>query len=292
MPAAWDDHGPTSVARTHRFTFPSERAGVDLEVSVALPAFYEALTDPRPVVYVLDGNLTFLMAAPIAHSYELLAVGQFPSVVVVGIGYAVGDPLEVMSRRMLDLSPTASAGDGAAGAAAAAAKHGLGGADAFLAALRHEVIPEVESRFRVDPTDRTLAGWSLGGLFGLHALFSDPSLFRRYLLVSPSIWWDGSHILGREEAWAASHDDLDAEVFVVVGDREETSIGRSWPPMPSELTAEARMVSNVRALGDRLQTRGYRSLRYAAAVLADEHHSSVFPAAFGLGLRHLHGGLR
>jgi predicted alpha/beta superfamily hydrolase len=287
----WTDHGPVALDATHRFTFTSEHAGVDLEISVAVPAFAAALAEPRPAVYVLDGNLTFAMAAPIARSYELLALGHFPSLAVVGIGYADANPLEVMARRMLDLSPTASAGSGPA-AASAPAPRGFGGADAFLAALREEVVPEVERRFPLDPADRTLAGWSMGGLFGLHVLFSDPALFRRYVLVSPSIWWDDRHIVGREAAWAEAHDDLDADVFVAVGDREETSTTRAWPPMPEGIAADARMVSNVHALGERLRSRGYRSLRYEAAVLRDEHHSSLFPAALGLALRHQHGGLR
>lgn len=290
----WIEHGPVPVDGSHRFTFDSERAGIALEVSVAMPAFAANLVGPRPVVYVLDGNLTFFLAAPIARSYELMAIGHFPSVIVVGIGYADANPLEVMSRRMLDLSPTGSPGEGpvATGLSPAAARHGLGGAPAFLDALRDEVIPEVERRFPCDPSDRTLAGWSLGGLFGLHVLFSEPELFRRYALVSPSIWWDGGHILGREEAWSADHEDLAAEVFLGVGEREETSTSRAWPPMPADVAADARMVSNVHVLRERLQSRGYPSLRVSSAVLPDEHHTSVFPAAFGLALRHLHAGLR
>jgi uncharacterized protein len=288
----WIEHGPVPVEGSQRFTFDSDRAGVGLEVTVAMPAFAANVVGPRPVVYVLDGNLTFFLAAPIARSYELLAIGHFPSVIVVGIGYADANPLEVMSRRMLDLSPTDSPGEGAVAAGASAAHHGLGGAAAFLDALRDEVLPEVERRFPCDPTDRTLAGWSLGGLFGLHVLFSEPELFRRYALVSPSIWWDGGHILGREEAWAADHDDLAAEVVLGVGEREETSPSRAWPPMPPELAGEARMVSNVHLLHDRLQSRGYPSLQLSSTVFPDEHHTSVFPAAFGLAMRRLHAGLR
>lgn len=293
MATEWHDHGPLQHERTHRFTYSSPAAGVDLEVTVALPALYEAITEPRPVVYVLDGNLTLLMATPIVQSYELLAFGQFPSLAVVGIGYADGNPLEVMSRRMLDLSPTASPGSNETTAlAVASARHGLGGGPAFQQALRDEIIPEVEGRFRLDPTDRTLAGWSLGGLFGLQVLFSEPELFRRYVLVSPSIWWDDRHILEREEAWAAAHDDLAAEVFLAAGEREETATARTWPPMPQEMTAEARMVSNVHELAERLHRRGYRSLQLSTAVLAEEHHTSIFPPALGLGLRRLHAGLR
>jgi uncharacterized protein len=293
MATEWQDHGPLQHDRSHRFTYRSAATDVDLEVTVALPAFYEGLAEPRPTLYVLDGNLTFLMAAPIVQSYELLAIGQFPSLAVVGIGYADPNPMEIMSRRMLDLSPTASAGSAEITAqAVAAARHGLGGGAAFQAALRDEIIPEVESRFRLDPADRTLAGWSLGGLFGLQVLFSEPSLFRRYVLVSPSIWWDDRHILEREEAWAAAHDDLPAEVFLAAGDREETAPSRSWPPMPAELAGEAQMVSNLHRLAERLHGRGYRSLQLTTAVLEEEHHSSVFPAGLGLGLRRLHGGLR
>ena len=288
----WTEHGPASVDGSHRFTFESAAAGVGLEVTVAVPAFAANMVGPRPVVYVLDGNLTFFLAAPILRSYELMAIGHFPSVILVGIGYADPNPLEVMSRRMLDLSPTASPGEGAVAAGAGATRHGLGGAAAFLGALRDEVIPEVERRFPCDPEDRTLAGWSMGGLFGLHVLFSEPDLFRRYALVSPSIWWDGGHILEQEEAWAADHDDLAAEVFLGVGEREETSPSRAWPPMPAELAAEARMVSNVHLLHDRLQGRGYPSLQVSSTVCPDEHHTSVFPAAFGLAMRRLHAGLR
>ena len=288
----WTEHGPVAVPSTHRFTFDSASAGVAIEVSVALPAFYEALTDRRPVVYVLDGNLTFFLAAPIVRTCELLAPGLFPSVIVVGIGYPGGDLLGVMSRRMHDLSPTASAGEGPAAAqVGVAATHGLGGAEAFLEAIRDEVIPEVEARFRCDPTDRTLAGWSLAGLFGLHVLFSTPDLFRRYVLVSPSIWWDGRHVLDREAAWAEGHDDLTAEVYLAAGELEETAASRSWPPMPADVAAVAGMVSNVHLLTGRLRGRGYRSLRVTSRIFADEHHGSVFPAAFGHALRHLHAGL-
>jgi predicted alpha/beta superfamily hydrolase len=288
MTEAWQDHGGVSVANSTRFTFPSQHAGVDLEVSVATPALYGSLPDPRPVLYVLDANLTFPMATSVAHGYELLAFGQFPSMVVVGVGYANHDPIEVMSRRMFDLSPTDRLPEGPLAAAAPGLRHGLGGADAFLRALQDEVIPFVEGRYRCDPTERTLAGWSLGGLFGLHVLFSSPELFRRYLLVSPSIWWDERHALGREEAWAAGHDDLAADVFLAAGDREETSEARSWPPMPGDVAAAAQMVTNVHVLADRLRDRRYPSLGVTSTILADEHHTTIFPVALSRGLLHFH----
>ena len=292
MAPEWHDHGPVTLPTSHHFTFPSERAGVDLDIQVVLPAMYDSLPGPRPVLYVLDGNLTLLPAAGLQLTYELQAFGLFPSMIVVGIGYAGLAPLQIMSRRMLDLSPTDRLPEGPLAAAGAGATDGMGGAAAFADALRDEVLPEVERRFRADPTDRTIVGWSLGGLFGLHVLFSEPELFRRYVLISPSIWWDDRHILGREEAWAADHDDLAAEVYLAVGDREETSVGRAWPPMPEGIADAARMVSNVHELAARLRRRRYPSFALETAVLTDEHHTTLFPAAVSRALLHLFQDVR
>ncbi len=41
----------------------------------------------------------------------------------------------------------------------------------------------------VDANRRTLAGYSLGGLLTLQALFKRPGLFRTYVASSPSIWY-------------------------------------------------------------------------------------------------------
>jgi enterochelin esterase-like enzyme len=66
-----------------------------------------------------------------------------------------------------------------------------GGAEAFREFLEREVFPLVESRYRTHP-DRTLSGWSNGGLFTVHTFLENPSLFSRYLAISPSLWWDES----------------------------------------------------------------------------------------------------
>ena len=39
-------------------------------------------------------------------------------------------------------------------------------------------------------TDRVLVGASLSGLAATHTLLTQPGLFNRYLIVSPSLWWD------------------------------------------------------------------------------------------------------
>jgi predicted alpha/beta superfamily hydrolase len=170
----------------------------------------------------------------------------------------------------------------------AEASLGLGGGPQFLRSLIEEVIPGVEARYRVHPTDRTLIGWSLSGLFGLYVLFHRPETFTRYLLVSPVIWWDDALCFSYEEAWAKQHSDLPARVFCAVGQTEELP-GREWPPnqMLEEEYLARRMVSSLQELTGRLLSRGYPNLTMESVVFPDEHHLTVFPAALSRGLLQL-----
>jgi len=145
----------------------------------------------------------------------------------------------------------------------------------------------VEDRWRSDPADRCLVGWSLGGLLGLHALFTRPQMFSRYILVSPSIWWDDQRVLVDEASYAETHDDLAAKIFCCVGEREETAPARMWPPQPGEageFAMQARMVTALDELVVRLRSRRYPSLDLTHRVFEDEHHVTVFPTAFTRGL--------
>jgi pimeloyl-ACP methyl ester carboxylesterase len=65
----------------------------------------------------------------------------------------------------------------------------VGGADAFLGFVGTELIPAVDAKYRTQPM-RTIIGHSLGGLVAMHALTTTPSLFRGYLTLEPSLWWD------------------------------------------------------------------------------------------------------
>jgi predicted alpha/beta superfamily hydrolase len=110
-------------------------------------------------------------------------------------------------------------------------------------------------------------------------------VFDRYLLVSPSIWWDGAIGLRFEQEWAQQHQDLPVRVFLGVGAQEQL-IADTWlnEQGSAEALQHARQVDNVRTLGAQLQDRGYPGLRLDAVVFEGEYHFSVFPAAVTRGL--------
>jgi predicted alpha/beta superfamily hydrolase len=236
------------------------------------------------VVYVLDPLLTLDVVVGWGRVYARYAEGRVPPHFVVGIGHPTTDEARFMALRIRDLTPTPITGR---------EWHpplGAGHGPQLLAAIGDEVVPFLEQNFAVS-SDRTIIGWSLGGLFGLYALFQNPALFARYLLVSPSLWWHERLPLTWEQDWASAHDDLPARVFMAVGEREETP-GGGWlnEDFPDHLIAWFRQVTNFREFTGRLQARGHPHLRLDSVIFPGEYHMTVYPAAIARGLVRLFGG--
>src|SRR3546814_1782222 len=99
-----------------------------------------------PVLYVVDGDLLFGMAAEIARAVS--SVAAFPAHYVVGIGYDA-DYADFLKLRTADLTPPigAAALEGLGGLAAAIGGAESGGADAFLASLTGALGAEIAARY-------------------------------------------------------------------------------------------------------------------------------------------------
>ena len=109
-------------------------------------------------------------------------------------------------------------------------------------------------------------------------LFSRTADYDRYLVGSPSIWWNEGKLFEDEAAYADAHEDMKADVFISVGALEE-----AVNPEPDD----SRMVSNTVEMAERLRTRGYPNLRLTEHVFESETHLSVIPATMSRGLRAL-----
>jgi len=222
-----------------------------------------------PVLYALDGDATFLTMAEAVRLQTRKPHGFDPAV-VVGIGYPSGEPFD-MSRRCYDFTMPAADGtlperpDGRTWP-----EHG--GADLFLDFLERELLPFVGERFSVDPGKQTLFGHSLGGLFVLHALFSRPALFARYVAGSPSIWWGDGAILKEFEAFVRRFGDKlpTARLLFTIGAEEL-----------------ADMVEDAEKLFAKLQPLADESESFQAglAKFSEEEHVSVLPAAISRSIR-------
>lgn len=93
-----------------------------------------------------------------------------------------------------------------------------GGADAYLAVLTTQLIPQIEKAFCLRPDKRYLAGYSLSGLFAVYAMYHT-SLFCGIASISGSLWYDGfvdyvkSHTLGQNPD----------KMYFSLGDKEAAS---------------------------------------------------------------------
>lgn len=231
-----------------------------------------------PVVFVLDGDAYFPMVASMA---SVMSLDALPSMLLVGVGYDLDlamhpglRMLEVSARRNRDYTPTfdeaflQQMNQQMAGFGVTYPSHGRpGGADAFLAFINDELKPFIAERYPIaDLDDTTIVGHSFGGLFAMHAFFTAPESFDRYVAGSPSPSWDGGVLF--DEQHAAPHDAA-ARLFVSMG----------------ELEPETEMGEPVRRLNALLSDGSRPKLDYTFHVFEGETHSSVIPATFSRGLR-------
>jgi predicted alpha/beta superfamily hydrolase len=277
-------------ATLDQFTLPHPLGDGQLMISVAAPAGSSG-NDRMPVLYVVDGDFTFGIAAEIAR--VLMSVAAFPAYYVVGIGYdaAYADFLKL---RTADLSPPIRAealkGLGAIGEAIGGDRSG--GADAFLAFLIDTLRPEIAGRYpRTVGGEQILFGHSLGGLFAANALLTRPEAFSAFLISSPSLWWDDFSLSQKLPAFKERLAALPEQprVFVDVGGKEQDlptsvpdGVGITLEQAQAQIRA-SRMVDAAREFADALSHTGIVNLRHIA--FAEEDHVSVAPTAILHGMR-------
>lgn len=252
---------------------PDPASGLTYQVFVQLPQNYE--TDPArryPVLYVTDADYAFPVIRQISRrmNVERPMVADF---ILVGLSYSVGS-VGAESRRR-DYTPT----ENGPSTAPADAVHGQGAR--YQAYLRDQVKPFIEQNYRTAPEQAFLLGHSYGGLLGAQILLTEPEMFSGYVLGSPSFWYDKRHVFSIEEAYAASHDDLKAKVYMYVGEYE------AFRPGVGRYNDSVDLVGDMLAFEDKLNARGYPSLTISSEVLNDEDHFSVAPRGFTHGLLEL-----
>lgn len=251
----------------HRF----EDAGRELHV--VLPDGYSATAAPYPVLVCLDAQWTFGTVCDAALNLGLARL--LPRVVVIGVGWTTPSTREVVHARAACFTPTIAAIPPAV-ARNMANPPRLGEAAGFQGWLLDDALPALHARYRIDPTQQTLIGHSLSGLFGLYTLFTRPKAFNRWLLASPSSWWDNKTIFDLEANSSRQGRVASSRVYLAVGS-EETLIGGDIP-----------MVANTVAMHERLQARRESGLEATVEILDGEMHHSVMPAAVSRGLRWLY----
>jgi hypothetical protein len=256
-PARSDSFPAVTLPGTQLRHLHSAATGRDYDIYVSPPTDYARNPTARyPVLYVLDGQWDFKLLLSIQGG---LLYDRFdPQIMIVGITYSGTDP-DYNALRAADYTT-----------AAVRSTPGSGGAPRFLAFLKTELIPLIETSYRADPGRRVLMGSSFGGLFTLYALFNDPALFAGYVAASPAVTFADRDAFSEEAAFAASHRELPVRLFIAVGDLEP-------------------LATPVREFMGIVRNRGYAGLKLETRVIEGERHSGNKPEAFNRGLRFILG---
>ncbi len=248
-----DDKG--SIYNTQVKKIQSISVEDDFYIYISLPKSYEATNKHYPVLYILDGDMAYGMAASIARYLQF--GGNIPELIIVGIGYGTLRKVEG-NMRQRDYSPTEKSG-----------KQGItGGAPDFLNFLTDELFPHIDSTYRTDKNDKAVFGYSMAGLFGLYTLFNKPGTFNRYIISSPYLLWDNAEIFNEEEEAAIKFTEINARIFISVGSEESTE--KYFDPVDELVTL--------------LESREYEGLILETKVFDGGTHLMCPPEALTYGL--------
>lgn len=169
---------------------------VDYKIFVSLPIGYKESKEKYPVVYLLDGQYSFLLSRNIV---KYMTDREFlPKFILVGIsylnqkdtqpsGYTVKEMTPYKINRTRDYTPIQSIVDDEPHSKFS------GGGDLFAKFINKELIPYIAKRYKVN-TNRTLVGHSYGGLFATSMSLQDGNKFSNYIIISPSFWYKDRYI--------------------------------------------------------------------------------------------------
>ena len=225
----------------------SSATGREYTLTIVLPMSYMMTENDYPVIYVTDGDF---YAIPLGYAAGQLTFGQeLPEFIIVGVDYGVPDPMQWLELRDLDM--------------------GSEGSEQFLQFFEEELIPHIESTYRADPTNRTLAGHSSGGDFALYALLHGVDTFSNFISSSPS---SAAGMTGDMGNFSENQGEATVKLYMSAG----------------ELDAET--VVAVESFDDALMQMNSEGLVHEMAILDNETHLSTRPRAFNNGVRWLFGG--
>lgn len=143
-----------------------------------------------------------------------------------------------------------------------------GHADNFYNFLKEELIPQVESQYKVNG-NRTIIGHSYGGLFASYCLFQSDPLFSNFVLLSPSFWVNRYKIFDLEKEYCGNYDRLNAYVYLSAGNRETINL----------------ILGGTRKMSKLLMKREYRGLTFDYFEHKGKDHNTQVPISLSYVLQ-------
>lgn len=242
----------------------SQVLGEKRVLNIYLPEGYsQSDTVKYPVIYLLDGGADedFIHVAGLIQFNSFPWINRVPKSILVGIA---------STDRKRDFTyPTAIAAD--------KKKYPTTGASAnFIKFLETELQPYINRQYKTSAS-KTLIGESLGGLLAAEILFTKPQLFNRYIIVSPSLWWDNGSLLKRSPEILKPEFTQQTSVYIGVG-KEGLTPGDD----PHVMEVDANL------LADKVKATRSKTIHVYFDYLPQEDHATIMHQAVFNALRMLY----
>jgi len=225
-------------------------------LNIYLPEGYNPNDTIRyPVIYLLDGSAD----EDFIHVVGLIQFNTFPWIKRVPKSIVVG--IANVDRKRDFTFPTTVEKDKTDFPT-------TGGSEKFIRFLEEELLPFINSNYRTNRA-RLLIGQSLGGLLATEILFSKPRLFDKYIIISPSLWWDNGSLLKNDPD--ILKEDFTSPVMVYLG------VGQ-----------EGQLETDARKLVAKIKKGKNKLLVFHFDYLANEDHAGIAHQAISNALKLLY----
>lgn len=226
-------------------------------LNIYLPEGYKNTDSTRyPVIYILDGSIDedFFHIAGIVQYNNFSWINRVPKSIVVGIAN--------VDRRKDFTGPSKFAID------KQLAPTG-GGSAKFISFIDRELQPYINKKYKTN-NQNTIIGQSFAGLLATEILFTKPTLFNKYIIVSPSLWWNDGALLKTNPEILSANFNTPTSIYIGVG-KEGLSPG--WDNHVMEVDANL--------LAEKIKESKSKSVKVYFDYLPLENHATVtHPAVF------------
>jgi uncharacterized protein len=233
-------------------------------LNIYLPEGYDQQdTTKYPVIYLLDGSADedFIHIVGLVQFNSFEWINQVPKSIVVGIA-------TVDRRRDFTFSSSIQADK---------KKYPTSGqSDKFRSFIETELQPYIDSTYKTN-NDKTIIGQSLGGLFATEVLLKKPALFNRYIIISPSVWWDNGSLLDQTSDILKANFTQQTDIYIGVGKEGLT---------PTEIPRVMEVDANV--LAEKIKETKSKNVKVYFDYLPQENHGTIMHQAVSNALKLLY----
>lgn len=233
-------------------------------LNIYLPEGYNKNdTVKYPVIYLLDGSADedFIHIVGLVQYNNFSWINRVPKSIVVGIAN--------VNRKRDFTFPSALESD--------KKLIPLGGqSQKFISFIEKELQPFIEKKYKTG-SGKMIIGQSLGGLLATEILLKKPTLFDKYIIVSPSLWWDNGSLLTLPSPILQESFSQTTGIYIGVG---KEGLGLSAVPHVMEVDANL--------LADRIRSSKSKSLQVYFDYLPKEDHATISHLAVFNALRVLY----